>query len=46
MRDVMVAELVKDPILLSLPESFESNRLLIRAPLWEDGVKVRGTEFM
>jgi RimJ/RimL family protein N-acetyltransferase len=40
MRDVMVAELVKDPILLSLPESFESNRLLIRAPLWEDGVKL------
>lgn len=26
-----------DPILISIPESFESNRLLIRAPLWGDG---------
>lgn len=26
-----------DPILLELPEQFESNRLLIRAPLWGDG---------
>jgi RimJ/RimL family protein N-acetyltransferase len=29
-----------NPILLSIPESFESERLLIRAPLWEDGVAV------
>jgi RimJ/RimL family protein N-acetyltransferase len=29
-----------EPILLSIPERFESNRLLIRAPLWEDGVKM------
>lgn len=26
-----------DPILLSFPESFETERLLIRAPLWGDG---------
>jgi RimJ/RimL family protein N-acetyltransferase len=29
-----------DPILYSIPESFESKRLLIRAPLWDDGVMV------
>ncbi|WP_420852158.1 GNAT family N-acetyltransferase [Paenibacillus hamazuiensis] len=29
-----------DPILFSIPESFESKRLLIRAPLWGDGEKV------
>jgi hypothetical protein len=29
-----------DPILLPIPESFESNRLIIRAPLWEDGKMV------
>ncbi|SFM29792.1 Protein N-acetyltransferase, RimJ/RimL family [Paenibacillus sp. 1_12] len=31
---------VIDPILYSISESFESKRLLIRAPLWNDGVKV------
>ncbi|MCY9698313.1 GNAT family N-acetyltransferase [Paenibacillus alginolyticus] len=29
-----------DPILYTIPESFESKRLLIRAPLWEDGLRV------
>jgi ribosomal-protein-serine acetyltransferase len=29
-----------DPILLPIPESFETKRLIIRAPLWEDGVMV------
>lgn len=29
-----------DPILLEIPESFESERLLIRAPLWGDGAAV------
>lgn len=29
-----------DPILLSMPESFESRRLLIRAALWGDGAAV------
>ncbi|WP_261300566.1 GNAT family N-acetyltransferase [Paenibacillus andongensis] len=29
-----------DPILYTIPESFESKRLFIRAPLWEDGVRV------
>jgi RimJ/RimL family protein N-acetyltransferase len=29
-----------DPILISIPESFESRRVLIRAPLWGDGRKV------
>lgn len=29
-----------DPILLSIPESFESDRLLIRAPLWGDGLQL------
>lgn len=29
-----------DPILRSFPESFESGRLLIRAPLWGDGAAV------
>ncbi|WP_312886630.1 GNAT family N-acetyltransferase [Paenibacillus foliorum] len=33
-----VAEL--NPILLSIPESFETDRLIIRAPLWEDGAAV------
>lgn len=31
---------IVEPILLSFPESFESERLLIRAPLWGDGVMV------
>lgn len=29
-----------NPILLSIPESFESNRLLLRAPQWGDGAMV------
>ncbi|MEV5026536.1 GNAT family N-acetyltransferase [Paenibacillus sp. LPE1-1-1.1] len=29
-----------NPLLLSVPESFESSRLLIRAPLWGDGAKL------
>lgn len=29
-----------DPILLDFPESFESERLIIRAPLWHDGAAV------
>lgn len=29
-----------DPILLEIPESFESERLLIRAPLWDDGAAI------
>jgi RimJ/RimL family protein N-acetyltransferase len=32
--------LEKEPILFSIPESFESRRLLIRAPLWNDGMQV------
>jgi RimJ/RimL family protein N-acetyltransferase len=32
--------MVSDPILFSLPETFESKRLLIRAPLLNDGIKV------
>lgn len=31
---------VIDPIMYSIPEHFESKRLLIRAPLWNDGIKV------
>jgi RimJ/RimL family protein N-acetyltransferase len=31
---------VTDPILFLIPESFESKRLIIRAPLWDDGVSV------
>lgn len=31
---------VVDPIMYSIPESFESKRLLIRAPIWNDGMKV------
>lgn len=31
---------MKNPILLSFPESFETDRLLIRAPLWGDGEAV------
>lgn len=31
---------VIDPIMYSIPERFESKRLLIRAPLWNDGIKV------
>jgi RimJ/RimL family protein N-acetyltransferase len=31
---------VTDPILFFIPESFESKRLIIRAPLWDDGVMV------
>lgn len=30
----------KDQILLDFPESFETERLLIRAPLWGDGVSM------
>ncbi|MBD2868971.1 GNAT family N-acetyltransferase [Paenibacillus arenilitoris] len=29
-----------DPILLEIPERFESERLLIRAPLWGDGAAI------
>ncbi|WP_274365658.1 GNAT family N-acetyltransferase [Paenibacillus thermotolerans] len=29
-----------DPIMLQFPESFESERLIIRAPQWGDGLKV------
>lgn len=29
-----------NPILLSIPESLETERLVIRAPLWGDGAKV------
>lgn len=29
-----------DPILIDFPESFETKRLLIRAPLWGDGVSM------
>lgn len=29
-----------NPLLLSVPESFESSRLLIRSPLWGDGAKL------
>lgn len=29
-----------NPLLFNIPESFESNRLLIRAPLWGDGAAV------
>jgi RimJ/RimL family protein N-acetyltransferase len=29
-----------DPILFSIPEAFESSRLLIRAPLFNDGMKI------
>ncbi|MCU6794268.1 GNAT family N-acetyltransferase [Paenibacillus sp. WQ 127069] len=29
-----------DPILFSIPEAFESRRLLIRAPILDDGIKV------
>jgi RimJ/RimL family protein N-acetyltransferase len=29
-----------NPILFSIPECFESDRLIIRAPLWEDGLMV------
>jgi RimJ/RimL family protein N-acetyltransferase len=32
--------IMTDPILLPIPESFESNRLIIRAPIWEDGAMV------
>jgi RimJ/RimL family protein N-acetyltransferase len=37
---VRMSSNVTDPILFSIPESFESNRLIIRAPLWDDGVSV------
>lgn len=30
----------RDPILLDIPESFESERLIIRAPQWGDGEAV------
>jgi Acetyltransferases, including N-acetylases of ribosomal proteins len=29
-----------DPLLIEIPESFESERLLIRAPLWGDGAMI------
>lgn len=29
-----------NPLLLSIPESFESKRMLIRAPLWGDGFRL------
>lgn len=29
-----------NPLLLAIPESFECKRLLIRAPLWGDGIKL------
>jgi len=29
-----------DPVMLEIPESFESERLLIRAPLWDDGAAI------
>lgn len=32
--------MVSDPILFSIPEAFESRRLLIRAPLFDDGITV------
>jgi RimJ/RimL family protein N-acetyltransferase len=35
---MMMSTNTTDPILCSIPESFESNRLLIRAPLWGDGL--------
>ncbi|CAM3702429.1 GNAT family N-acetyltransferase [Cohnella lubricantis] len=35
-----MAETGKNPILLDIPESFESERLLIRAPQWGDGAAV------
>jgi RimJ/RimL family protein N-acetyltransferase len=31
---------LSDPIISSIPESFESNRLLIRAPIWNDGLQL------
>jgi len=31
---------ITEPILYPIPESFESKRLLIRVPLWNDGVEV------
>lgn len=36
----MMRTLPIDPLLLDFPESFESERLLIRAPLWGDGAAV------
>ncbi|MDQ8736660.1 GNAT family N-acetyltransferase [Paenibacillus sp. LHD-38] len=35
-----MSDLHSNLLLLSVPESFESSRLLIRAPLWGDGVKL------
>jgi RimJ/RimL family protein N-acetyltransferase len=35
-----VMDMSDNPILLSVPESFETERLLIRAPLWNDGQMV------
>lgn len=35
-----MADSTTNPILLPFPESFESERLLIRAPLWGDGAAV------
>ncbi|TFE22782.1 GNAT family N-acetyltransferase [Cohnella luojiensis] len=35
-----MSSIIANPILLTIPESFESKRLVIRAPLWEDGAMV------
>lgn len=35
-----MASVVSNPILISVPETFESNRLIIRSPLWGDGAMV------
>jgi len=35
-----MSHLNSNPLLLSIPESIESSRLLIRAPLWDDGIKL------
>jgi RimJ/RimL family protein N-acetyltransferase len=35
-----MSELISNPLLLSIPESIESDRLLIRAPKWGDGIQL------
>ncbi|WP_028610618.1 GNAT family N-acetyltransferase [Paenibacillus harenae] len=35
-----MSQMEMNPILYSIPESFESSRLLIRAPLWNDGAQL------
>ena len=35
-----MSDVISNPLLLSIPESFESDRLLIRAPLWGDGIRM------